>query len=268
LTERRLEAGPPWLVWRGLERAQLEQLHHLQLNFDPEGLPTVARDAWHVDDYCRSLRPEPPGEPVRRGPFEAAKLLLRDYEFADPTRLRAFYRADAPLVDRDMLLEIRYLGLRVRVGVRIRAVFDEIREVAGRKARVWGWAYGTLEGHLERGQMDYQVWKWLDTGEVEYRIHAVSEVAEIRNPILSIGFRLVGRREQVQFARRCGERMEQLVNSKLSGGRAESPPEGGTGIVVSPTSARSRRPESDDPGCPRFLSRSGPTRARLGRSAT
>ena len=218
-------------------RAQLERLHHLELNFDPGGLPAVTRDAWHVDAHCHSLRPEPPGEPVRHGSFETAKFLLCDYEFADPTRIRAYYRADAPLVGRDMLLEIRYLGLRVRVGVRIGAVFDEVREIAGRSARVWGWSYRTLEGHLERGQMDYQVWKWLDTGEVEYRIHAVSQVAEIRNPILNLGFRLVGRREQVQFARRCAERMERLVNSPLSGGHAGPKARGAAGILASPTSA-------------------------------
>jgi hypothetical protein len=76
---------------------------------------------------------------------------------------------------------------------------------------------------------------WLGTGEVEYRIHAVSEVAEIRNPILSLGFRLVGRHEQRLFARRCAERMERLVNSRLSGGHAEPGPMG-AGILASPTS--------------------------------
>jgi uncharacterized protein (UPF0548 family) len=236
-TERRLDTGPPWLFWGGQVPAQLDRLHDLELNFDPEGLPAVARAAWHVDAYRRSLRPEPAGEPVRDGPFETAKLLLCDYEFADPTRVRAYYRAATPLEDRDMLLEIRYLGLRVRVGVRIGPVFDEVRETAGRSARVWGWAYRTLEGHLERGQMDYQVWKWLDTGEVEYRIHAVSQVAEIRNPVLNLGFRLVGRREQRRFARRCAERMERLVNLKLVGGQVEPRPGGATGILASPTSA-------------------------------
>jgi hypothetical protein len=235
-TERRLAAGPPWLVWRGHVRAQLERVHDLEFNFDPAGLPVVARDPWHVDFYRHSLPPEPPGEPVPNGPFETAKLLLCDYEFADPTRVRAYYRADAPLEHRDMLLEIRYFILRVRVGVRIGPVFDEVREVDGRGARIWGWAYRTLKGHLERGQMDYQVWKWLDTGEVEYRIHAVSQVAKIRNPILNLGFRLVGRREQLQFARRCAERMERLVNLRLSGAQANPRSIGATGIVASPTS--------------------------------
>jgi hypothetical protein len=240
-TERRLAAGPPWLVSRGDVRAQLERLHDLKLNFDPEELPEVARDAWHVDSHCHPLRAEPPGEPVRCGPFETAKLLLCDYEFADPKRIRAYYHADAALERRYMLLEIRYFLLRVRVGVRVGPVFDEVREIAGRRARVWGWAYRTLEGHLERGQMDYQVWKWLDTGEVEYRIHAVSQVGDIRNPILNLGFRLVGRREQLQFARRCGDRMERLVNLTLSAAQDRPRPIGARGILASPTSASRER---------------------------
>jgi uncharacterized protein (UPF0548 family) len=217
--------------------AQLGRIHNLQPNFDPDRLPAAARDAWHVDDYCHPLQQEAPGEPTRHGPFEMAKLLLCDYEFADPGRIRAYYRADAPLEGRDMLLEIRYLFLRVRVGVRIAVVFDELREIGGRAVRVWGWAYRTLEGHLERGQMDYQVWKWLDTGAVECRIHAVSEVAAIRNPILNLGFRFVGRREQVSFARRCGERMEWLVTSRLAGGPVERRPVPPSGIRVSPSVA-------------------------------
>lgn len=234
-SERRLAVGPPWLG--GEVRGQLERINELKLNFDPSGLSSVKRDAWHVDDYCRALPPEPRGEAIRSGSFEAAKRLLRDYEFADPRRVRAYYWADAPLEGRDMLLEIRYLALRVRVGVRIGFVFDEVREIGDRSVRVWGWAYQTLEGHLERGQMDYQVWKWLDTGEVEYRIHAVAQVAETHKPVLNLGFRLVGRREQVRFARRCAERMERLVESRLDGRRGEPVSRPATGILMSPTSA-------------------------------
>jgi uncharacterized protein (UPF0548 family) len=199
----------------------------------------VARQAWHVDEYCHSLPREPPGEPVPDGSFETAKRLLCDYEFADPTRIRAYYWADAPLQDRDMLLEIRYLLLRVRVGVRISEVWDEVRHGARGTARVWGWVYQTLQGHLERGQMRYEIWKWFDTGEVEYRIHAVSEVARIRNPILYLGFRLVGRREQVQFARRCARRMERLVALSLARGKeAEPAPRRTDRVVASPSPYR------------------------------
>jgi hypothetical protein len=231
-SERRLAVGPPWLG--GEVRAQLERIQDLELNFDPSKLASVKRDAWHVDDYCSALPPEPPGEPTESGSFETAKHLLRDYEFADPRRIRAYYRADAAFDGRDMLLEIRYFTLRVRVGVRIGVVFDEMREVDERRVRVWGWAYRTLEGHLERGQMDYQVWKWLDTGEVEYRIHAVAQVAETYRPVLNLGFRLVGRREQVLFARHCAERMERLVESRLDGSFAEPATRREAGILVSP----------------------------------
>jgi uncharacterized protein (UPF0548 family) len=221
VTERGLAAGPPWLAWASDVSPQLERIRSLELNFDPAALSSVKRDAWHVDDYCRSLPGEPAGEPVPSGSFETAKQVIGDYEFADPKRIRAYYRPEVPLLGRDMLLEIRYLGLRIRVGVRIGVIFDEVREIEERSVRVWGWAYRTLQGHLERGQMDYQVWKWLDTGEVEFRIHAVAQRAKSRNPVLNLGFRMVGRHEQVQFARNCADRMEQLVSRTSDVGSAE-----------------------------------------------
>jgi uncharacterized protein (UPF0548 family) len=217
-------------------QAELARLHDVPLNFDPARLPSVAQDPWHVDDYSRALRVEPPGEPVPGGPFEVATRLLRDYEFADPTRLRAHYRADAPLEGRVMLLEIRYLLVRVWIGVRIGPIFDEVRETPDGPIRVWGWAYQTLEGHLERGQMDYQVWKWVDTGEVEFRIHAVSQLARIRDPLLNVGFRLVRRREQTRFARRSAARMEELVRHRVLGGEPQPTPVGTAEVTISPVS--------------------------------
>jgi uncharacterized protein DUF1990 len=94
----------------------------------------------------------------------------------------------------------------------VSGVIDEVRRVEGRDVRVWGWSYATLQGHLETGQMDYEVWKWLDTGSVEFRIHVVSRASRIGNPIIRLGFRLFGRREQVRFAKRACERMACLVS--------------------------------------------------------
>jgi uncharacterized protein (UPF0548 family) len=136
---------------------------------------------------------------------------MRDYEFADPAIVRAVYRPDAPLEGRDMLLEARFWGLRFRFGVRVGGVIDETRSVDGRDVRVWGWSYATLQGHLETGEMDYEVWKWLDSGDVEFRIHVVSRPSRIGNPLIRLGFRLFGRREQVRFAKRACERMACLV---------------------------------------------------------
>ena len=147
---------------------------------------------------------------------------MRDYVFADPSIIRAVYYPDRPLEQRDLLLEGRFLGLRFYFGCRVGGVNDETRTVGGRRVRVWGWNYRTLQGHLEMGQMDYEVWKWLDSGEVEFRIHAVSKPAHIPNPVIRLGFRLFGRPIQVRFAHRACQRMAQLTAAELSGGPTES----------------------------------------------
>src|SRR4029450_3129552 len=113
--------------------------------------------------------PNPPGPPQPGGPWERARELMRDYEFADPAIVRAVYRPDRPLEGRDMLLEVRFWGLRFRFGVRVGGVIDESRTVDGRDVCVWGWSYSTLQGHLEMGQMEYEVWKWLGAGGGECR---------------------------------------------------------------------------------------------------
>jgi len=110
-----------------------------------------------------------------------------------------------------MLLEVRFWGLRFHFGVRVSGVIDELRSVQGRDVQVWGWSYATLQGHLETGQMEYEIWKWLDSGAVEFRIHVVSRSSRIGNPIIRLGFRLFGRREQVRFAKRACDRMACLV---------------------------------------------------------
>jgi uncharacterized protein (UPF0548 family) len=110
-----------------------------------------------------------------------------------------------------MLLEARFWGLRFQLGVRVTRVIDETRSLDGRDVRVWGWSYATLQGHLEVGQMDYEVWKRLDSGAVEFHVHVVSRPERIPNPVLRLGFRLFGRREQVRFAKRACKRMAALV---------------------------------------------------------
>jgi hypothetical protein len=114
-----------------------------------------------------------------------------------------------------MLLEVHYWGLRVYAGVRIGGSWDEQREESGRPARVWSWNYATLSGHFEQGQIDYEVWKWLDSGRVEFRIDAVSRQADAQQPFVNLGFRLVGRRRQIRFGRRACERMAELTRERL-----------------------------------------------------
>jgi uncharacterized protein (UPF0548 family) len=176
-------------------------------NFDPRRLDElVATEGWHHDDRRQALPPEPPGEPVPGGTFERAVALMRDYRFADGSAVHAIFEEDAPLQGRDMLLVARFVGLDFRLGVRVAAVVDERGEEEGRPLRTWGWSYRTLRGHLERGEMSYEVRKWLDTGEVEFRIAAVSHRARLGNPLVRLGFALLGRREQLKFyAHTCAQ---------------------------------------------------------------
>jgi len=193
------------------ERA-LDELRDKSFNFDDaERASWSAATGWHIDDYCQPLPGERPGPPEPGGPWEHAQELLRNYEFADPRLVRATFRRDEPLEGRDMLLEARFWGLWFQFGVRVTRVTDGTREVDGRAVRVWGWRYATLQGHLEAGEMSFEVWKWLDSGTVEFRVHVVSRPGRIRNPLIRIGFRLFARRPQVRFAKRTCERMAGLV---------------------------------------------------------
>lgn len=205
----------------------LAALRGKKLNFDAtdRAAATSHQKGWHIDDYCQSLPPEAPGESEPDGSFAAAQRLMLGYEFADPAIIRAIYEQDSPLEGRDMLLEARWHGLTFRFGVRVTDVTDEIRTVDGRPVRVWGWSYATLEDHLEIGQMDYTLWKWLDTGDVEFRIHAFSRRATVRNPVVGLGFRVFGRGAQLRFARHACERMSRLVQLELDpGSPVDQPP--------------------------------------------
>jgi uncharacterized protein (UPF0548 family) len=190
------------------EPRTVDDLRDRGYNFDPTRLADlVAAQGWHHDNRSQALPREPPGEPVAGGSFERAVALMRDYAFAEGSAVRAIFQADAPLEGRDMLLIGRFVGLDFRLGVRVNHVVDARRDEDGRAVRVWGWGYGTLRGHLERGQMSYEVRKWLDTGEVEFRIAAVSHRARVANPLVRLGFGLLGRREQIKFYRHTCEVM-------------------------------------------------------------
>ncbi len=219
MLDERLAASPR-------ARRALAELAGRPLNFDPDDLADAsAQTGWQLDDYRRPLPAEPPGEPVPGGSFQIAQRLMSDYAFADPAIVRAVYDPAAGLANRNMLLQVRYGPLRFFFGCRVGAITDETRTIDGRAVRVWGWAYGTLEGHVERGQMEWAVWKWPDDGAVEFRIHVVSRRARVRNPIVRLGFRLVGRRRQTHFARRACDRMDELVARELA--RAPSADERG-----------------------------------------
>ena len=191
-------------------------LHDLRVNYDPEA-PHPESEGWRIDQYCEPLPGEPPGPPVDGGPFRIAQRLLRDYRVADPSIVRAYYHHDAQLEGRDMLLELRFFVFRTFAGCRVGRVTDERREVDGRPVQVWGWPYRTLAGHVEQGEMSWEVWKWLDTGAVEFRIHSYSRMVSRGNPFTLLGLRLFGQRERRRYLTSACRRIRELTEQWLRG---------------------------------------------------
>lgn len=213
--KHRLVQTAPVPAW--IRRAYAD-LHTREVNFTPIGWERAAEDpAWHADRRRTPLASEAPGVPIPGGPFEVARDLLRTYEVADPALVRAVYDATAPLEGRDLLLVGRFLGLRFPMGVRVGGVIDGPDEVDGEPAHRFAYHYRTLDGHLERGQMDYEVVKFHADGRIEFRIAAYSQRGPIGNPVVRTGFVLFGRATQLRFYARAAERMRTLTAARAVG---------------------------------------------------
>ncbi|RAJ67030.1 uncharacterized protein (UPF0548 family) [Streptomyces sp. Amel2xB2] len=214
----------------------LRALRELAVNY-PEPPPGRAPvTGWHFDSYVQPLPAESAGAPVPGGPWETACRLVRDYEFADPHILRGLYDVHEPLPGRDMLLEGRFCGLRFDMGVRVTSHTDAVRGSGDGARRVWGWGYQTLQGHLEEGELRYEVVKHLATGAVDFVITGHSRRAPMRNPLVHAGFALFGRLTQRRFYRNSARRLRGLVVAELRGGppSVPEPHPYGEGLVIAP----------------------------------
>ncbi|MBV9792502.1 MAG: DUF1990 family protein [Actinobacteria bacterium] len=226
-----------WLLGPVDEAAALDDLAGRGLNYDPARAPEDGRPEgrWHVDSVAAVIGQEPPGDPVAGGPWERARQLVGQYEFADARILRAVYHDDRPLLGRDMLLEGRFLFLRFYLGVRITGVIDETRQTSAGRERVSGWCYQTLAGHLEQGRLSYEVIKNLGTGQIAFRVTGYSRRSRIPNPLVRWGFRVFGHWMQQRFYRNVQTRMAVLVQKSQSGGVLPSPEIRPDGLVLAPS---------------------------------
>jgi hypothetical protein len=199
-------------------KARLASYEHAKVNYDfSRQNEYTAANGWRLDDYATDLPIEAPGPPAAHGAFEAAQDVLRRYAFPPPSLITGIFKPDGPLENRLMLLRAQFLGFSFWFGVRVSEVTDEAAcPTPAGPERVWGYGYRTLEGHFERGQIDFTIHKNLTTGAVQFRIHAVSQTGRIRNPFYWLGFKLFGRRLQRRFARESLARMRQLVAEALA----------------------------------------------------
>jgi uncharacterized protein (UPF0548 family) len=202
-----------------------ERWRKANLNFDiTKTEEFTEKNGWRIDEYGIGLPSEPPGEPIPGGSWELAKEIIGNYEFPDPLLITGIFAPDIPIKDRIMVLRARFLFFTFLFGVKINKVIDEVRQTEkGESIRVWGFSYQTLEGHFEMGEITFEAVKYLESGRVEFRVHAYSKPDFIRNPFYRIGFKLFGRSLQVRFARTATARMQQLVLSRMT--KPEETPE-------------------------------------------
>jgi uncharacterized protein (UPF0548 family) len=209
------DSGPGPGLAPGDER-DLTALAGRSFNFYPgEVEAPVDRSEWRTDEMLEPLPHEGPGPPRAGGTWDAARRAMDDYWLADPRIVTGVYRPGTPLPGRDILLKARYGPLRVRAGVRVGGVREETVELDGREVLRYGWSYRTLEGHFEEGEMRYELRKWLDTGDVEFLLHAVSRPARSGPWLTRIGFRFVGRPRQLRFYRQICRRARRLTEAQL-----------------------------------------------------
>ena len=227
-----------WLLGAVDAAAALDDLRSRRLNYDPAAAPLDGRPEghWHVDSSETVIAHEPPGPPLPGGAWEYACLLVRRYEFTDPSILRAVYRYHDELLGRDMLLEVRFFGLRFYLGVRVTRVIDETRGSGPGTERIWGWSYQTLQGHLEQGRLTYEVIKDLATGQVSFRVSGYSRRAPIRDPVIRWGCRLFGRWTQERFYQSVQRRLRHLVHDAQRGERP-APTVQANGVAIAPSGA-------------------------------
>ncbi len=180
----------------------------------------VAATGWNVDAREVALPPEAPGDPLPDASFANACAILRQYSFPPPRLIRGRFDPSAPLDGRAMLLTATYLWMTFELPVRVSRVIDSRRNTSGGAEQAWGYSYQTLAGHLERGEITFEIIKTLETGSVRFRIASFSQSNHIANLIHRIGFRFVGRRLQARFAVESLHNMQRLVLQALGPARA------------------------------------------------
>ncbi len=197
--------------------ARLAAISHMEATIDLAQRDQYVADAgWNVDAREVPLPDEPPGAPLTDGAFAAARTILEQYAFAPPRLIRGAFDPAAPLDGRAMLLTATYLWMTFELPVRVSRVIDTERTGPDGTSRVWGYSYQTLAGHIERGEITFEIIKHLASGAVTFRIHSFSQTGHIPNLIHRIGFRIVGRRLQKRFATESLQNMQRLVRQALA----------------------------------------------------
>jgi uncharacterized protein (UPF0548 family) len=131
--------------------------------------------------------------------FRKAKLAIQKWQMF-PSTWTKILPEDTPIQKSEIVaMYAQFLGIWCGNACKIVYVIDE-------KNR-FGFAYGTLPGHIERGEELFLV-ELLDNGDVEYTIKAFSRPRHI---LAKIGYPII-RVLQEKFRQDSAKQMENIVN--------------------------------------------------------
>jgi uncharacterized protein (UPF0548 family) len=206
-----------WRFGRGWSEATLRrhlaQLAQRKVSFTTPAEEMTEAEGWYVDGVDAPIGREPPGPPLSDGLFARARQAVINYDFSDPRIVVGHFDPDAPLVGRDMLLEIKVFGLRFLNGARVHGVRDE----ADDQRTVFGYRYDTLAGHFEQGFEWFLVTKVHASGEVRFKIEARWRLDRFPNWWSRLGFLLIGERCREIWRRLAVGRMRRLTRRPIEG---------------------------------------------------
>jgi uncharacterized protein (UPF0548 family) len=215
-------------------KAYLAELARRKVNFTEDPANMTPENGWTVDGGERTLGHEPLGPPLPDGLFSKSRQGLINYDFSDPGIVEGHFDPQDPFVGRNMLLEIKCLGLHFLGGTRVHGVRDEV----GEKGTVFGFRYDTLEGHIERGFEWFLLTKDHETGEVRFKIEAHWRLGDFPNWWSALGFKLIGERFRARWRDEAPLRLQRLAQNPAT---TPLPPEGELAHRGDPAPTRTRR---------------------------
>ncbi len=185
----------------------LRILQEKSVNFSLESVESDKN--WHCYDVQIYIGQDSSQHPV----WNQAYQILMTYQFTPPEVMCVYFDETLAPDKRDLSLNTRFLFLRFQWGGRISQVLEDTRQTEKGLVEIRGISYQTLETHFEQGQLSSEIWKYKETGEVYFRMHAYSRIAKIKNPFYRVFFPIGLRFVRPYFIWRALWRMKNLANS-------------------------------------------------------
>ena len=173
----------------------VEESRHLPLSYGNVGIAQTSAPEYDLDETTVTVGH---GEEA----FERAKAALVAWKHFDFNWVEVSPPTPSVSPGTVVAVLIRHFGFWSLNGCRVvYALGDRLH------GETFGFAYGTLSNHAERGEEIFEVSYWAHSDEVVYRIRAASQPRAV---LARTGYPLV-RRLQAQFRRDSGDAMRRAV---------------------------------------------------------